>query len=138
MDGVCLDDNPCADVTCAHGCVRGRCLQNRHARGPDADGDGYTRLADCDDDNAFAHPGRAEICGNATDDNCDGFIDEMPCLDPSEIDGGPGGGPGGGGPGGSGEDEGGCGCGVRSADDTSTAALVLLAIAALFRRRRHR
>jgi hypothetical protein len=115
MDGVCLDDNPCADVTCEHGCVRGRCLQNRHARGPDADGDGYPELADCDDDDPGAYPGHVEVCGNGRDDNCDGWSDERPCTEASELDGGAGGGGGGGGSGGSGEDDGGCGCEVPGA-----------------------
>lgn len=137
MDGVCMDDNPCADVECEHGCVRGRCLQNRHARGPDADGDGYPELSDCDDENPFAHPGRAEVCGNDTDDNCDGWVDERPCVDPSGSDSGPGGGGGPGGGPGDGSDDGGCGCRVPGvAGPPWSAALVFLGLVALLRRRR--
>jgi uncharacterized protein (TIGR02145 family) len=51
---------------------------------PDADGDGYTKLNpcgigsqnDCDDNDAAIHPAAVEICGNITDDNCNGVIDE--------------------------------------------------------------
>ncbi len=45
----------------------------------DADGDGYVAVAkggtDCDDGNDLIHPGATELC-NATDDNCNGKIDE--------------------------------------------------------------
>src|SRR5262249_8109756 len=60
----------------------------------DLDGDGYGKVSsgtiqactapagyvanadDCDDTKANVHPGSAEICGNAIDDNCNGAIDE--------------------------------------------------------------
>ncbi|MBN2495243.1 MAG: hypothetical protein JXR96_11665 [Deltaproteobacteria bacterium] len=55
----------------------------------DADGDGYckpayvdhelctgAREADCDDGDADVHPGAAERCENAIDDDCDGQTDE--------------------------------------------------------------
>ena len=35
-----------------------------------------TNHSDCADSNAFVHPGASEICGNETDDNCDGIIDD--------------------------------------------------------------
>lgn len=41
----------------------------------DADGDGFTSDADCNDANAAINPGAAEIC-NGIDENCNGFIDE--------------------------------------------------------------
>jgi len=46
----------------------------------DADGDGVSPPADCDDTEASVFPGAPEIC-NALDDNCDGRIDEgcVPC-----------------------------------------------------------
>jgi hypothetical protein len=42
----------------------------------DADGDGAAWCNDCDDGNAGAHPGAAEICGNGIDDDCNGFVDD--------------------------------------------------------------
>lgn len=80
MDGACLDTNPCDQVACAHGCVRGRCLQGPNARGPDADLDGYSDLADCDDGDRLANPGLPEVCATGADENCDGHVDEPGCV----------------------------------------------------------
>ena len=44
--------------------------------GLDQDGDGYIWCKDCDDTTAATHPGASEICGNQTDDNCNGLYDE--------------------------------------------------------------
>ena len=139
MDGECLDTNPCADVTCVHGCVRGRCLQNRHARGPDEDGDGYSDVADCDDDDPFAHPGRPEVCDDGDDDDCDGFVDEAGCerlggdagtttLPDGRVVGLDGG------AGGAGGEEGGCGCRAGGGAPTPWWGLALAAL--LWRRRK--
>jgi len=78
-DGVCLDDNPCDRISCEHGCLRGLCLQNRNARGPDLDGDGYSDVADCDDTDPDTTPDSPEICADGEDDDCDGTIDEVDC-----------------------------------------------------------
>ena len=46
------------------------------ALGPvDMDADTYSDTTDCDDDDPLTHPGATEVC-NATDDDCDGLIDE--------------------------------------------------------------
>ncbi len=50
------------------------CQQN--GSGADQDGDGYIWCKDCDDTAATTHPGASEICGNQTDDNCNGLYDE--------------------------------------------------------------
>ena len=38
----------------------------------DADGDGHPFCVDCNDGDASAHPGAAEICGDGRDQSCDG------------------------------------------------------------------
>jgi len=62
----------------------------------DDDGDGARVDTDCDDANADVHPGALELCGDAIDQDCNGFDSacEMPVL-------GSGGSSGGGGSGGS-------------------------------------
>jgi len=43
---------------------------------PDADGDGYTALEDCDDDNAAVYPDAPELC-DELDNDCDDVVDEF-------------------------------------------------------------
>ncbi len=58
------------------GCANGVCVATSVSG--DSDGDGYTTTAgasaDCNDANAFVHPGQTEVC-NGLDDNCDGTTD---------------------------------------------------------------
>lgn len=144
MDGVCSDANPCRGVSCEHGCHNGRCLQNRHARGPDADGDGFSELADCDDTNIEVHPDRLELCGNLVDDNCDGRIDEDGCMGTSGSDAGLDTDSGPGTDTGTGEDtgsrEGGvtAGCGCRVSTGSLPHPILLLVGMGLFIRRRRK
>jgi hypothetical protein len=44
--------------------------------GDDRDGDGVRWCDDCRDDDASVHPGRAEVCGNGIDDDCNGLVDD--------------------------------------------------------------
>jgi hypothetical protein len=89
-NGKCLEQNPCAGLNCKRGCKNGRCLQPPSTPGVDQDGDGFPYAADCDDSNALVNPNRPEICGNGLDDNCDGWIDEASCQNPSGGGGVPG------------------------------------------------
>jgi MYXO-CTERM domain-containing protein len=130
----CVDDNPCADVTCEYGCLFGLCLQGPDARGEDKDGDGFGVLSDCDDDNDQVFPGQDEICDNAIDDDCDGFADN--CNGTNFGGGGtapsdpPANTPANG-------DDGGCGCRLVGSHDRSDGWVgLLLGLAALVRRRR--
>ena len=67
----------------------------------DGDGDGYgdssklvaacsapanyvSEAGDCDDANAFATPGRDEICATPYDDDCDGTVNESAAIDATE------------------------------------------------------
>ncbi len=42
----------------------------------DSDGDGSCASVDCDDSDATAYPGAAELCGDSVDNDCDGSVDE--------------------------------------------------------------
>ena len=73
----CLVNSDCGEGECTLlECVAGACVP----AGPrfDADGDGFAPAPcgpDCDDANASAFPNSNELC-NASDDDCDGRIDE--------------------------------------------------------------
>lgn len=47
---------------------------------PDADGDGFSAIEDCDDSNPQSNPGRLERC-DGVDDDCDGTTDEDDAVD---------------------------------------------------------
>jgi VCBS repeat-containing protein len=49
--------------------------ENTHDINMDVDGDGYTRVTDCDDHDTATYPGAAELC-DGKDNNCNGQIDD--------------------------------------------------------------
>ena len=49
-------------------------------------GSAYTG-ADCDDTDDAIYPGAVEVCGDGTDNNCDGLAEEGCCSDAGDIDG---------------------------------------------------
>lgn len=79
---------PCvfgSDEQCA-ACIEANCLADFQvcAGIVDNDGDGFTTLSDCDDNNPLVYPG-APGTGEGIDNNCDGVIDgdelaPVPCL----------------------------------------------------------
>lgn len=46
----------------------------------DGDGDGSGPPCDCDDANPLRSPELPEVIGDGIDNDCDGFIDELPCF----------------------------------------------------------
>lgn len=84
----CLFDGQCASPD---SCIVGYCGPNGmceyYLRDQDEDGyvDAFCGGNDCNDLNPLAHPGRAEICTDGTDNNCNGVAD---CFDPA-CQGGP-------------------------------------------------
>ncbi|MCA9614160.1 MAG: putative metal-binding motif-containing protein, partial [Myxococcales bacterium] len=96
-DGVCFTGGTCdatrgcmgaREVNCSDGnpCTTDSCVAGEGCRNVETDGDmdGFALSAmgrcggdDCDDSNAAIYPGATELC-NATDDDCDGRVDEDP------------------------------------------------------------
>lgn len=79
---TCQDDNPCTIDRCIEatkGC-------EHVARDADGDGDPDDHCVaakDCDDTDPAVSSTRAEVCGNLRDDDCDGTVDEQPCVVPA-------------------------------------------------------
>jgi len=78
-------------VSCSvNACDIARCVEATKscahtARDVDQDGDPDSHCApghDCDDLNPNVSSLHAEVCSNGIDDNCNGQIDEMPCVTP--------------------------------------------------------
>lgn len=53
----------------------------------DLDMDGFPSDVDCNDNDASIHPNAPEICEDGIDNNCDGQVDELPCLVDADLDG---------------------------------------------------
>jgi hypothetical protein len=58
-------------INCIHGAY---VTASGTATTVDADGDGFSLLNDCNDNNAAVNPNAVEIDGNAIDENCDGIF----------------------------------------------------------------
>lgn len=67
----CSGDSECES---SKSCIEGKCVID------DKDKDGFSSKRDCNDNNKRIFPGASEVCDNGIDDNCDGNIDEKPCI----------------------------------------------------------
>ncbi len=88
---------PGAVVDCSSGdtCTIDTCIEATHdckhaPRDVDRDGDPTASCTsvggkDCDDHDPTVSSKLGEVCGNAKDDNCDGKIDESPCITPDHA-----------------------------------------------------
>ena len=77
----CGDKDPCSIDSCDEASQTCKHVLR------DADGDGdpdihCTGGHDCDDSDPTVSSHAMEICGNGKDDNCDGQVDEEPCVSP--------------------------------------------------------
>jgi hypothetical protein len=79
----CSDDDTCTVDTCVE--ATQSCQHEPRDADEDGDPDGNCGGGDCDDADPFVSSAAAEICGNGSDDNCDGDVDEPGCT-PSEHD----------------------------------------------------
>jgi hypothetical protein len=78
---ACDNSNPCTIATCVE--TSKSC--SYVPRDVDQDGDPDAHCVpnrDCDDLDPNVSSLHAEVCGNGIDDNCNGLIDEMPCVVP--------------------------------------------------------
>jgi hypothetical protein len=77
---TCGDRNTCTIDTCIE--ETQSCVHELR----DADGDGDPTFdctgTDCDDSDPYVSGEASERCGNQTDDDCDGDMDESDCVDP--------------------------------------------------------
>jgi hypothetical protein len=83
---------PAIDCSGTDECLIGACQEatrtcKQTPRDADGDGDPTAECGsyghDCNDRDPTVSSKAAEICGNGVDDNCNGMIDEMPCVSPT-------------------------------------------------------
>ncbi len=80
---------PVVDCSTSDYCSIDSCVEATHScahqrRDADQDGDPTSACGggDCDDRDPTVSSKVAEVCGNHKDDNCNGLIDETPCVSP--------------------------------------------------------
>lgn len=79
---TCQDDSPCTIDKCIE--ASRTCEHALRDSDGDGDPDGHcTTNGDCDDTDPTVSTKRQEICNNLKDDNCNGSIDEEPCVVPA-------------------------------------------------------
>ncbi|NMB74601.1 MAG: matrixin family metalloprotease [Myxococcales bacterium] len=82
LTGPCDDGNAC---TTGDTCTGGQCVGSPRDQDGDTFGDRACGGTDCNDTNPQIYPGRAEVCGNSLDDNCNDIVDEG-CASCTAID----------------------------------------------------
>ncbi|MDF3067681.1 MAG: uncharacterized protein K0R38_3282 [Polyangiaceae bacterium] len=78
---ACSDNSTCTIDTCDEATKSCR----HDPRDADGDGDPVRNCGgrDCDDDDPLVGSGSTEVCGNRSDDDCDGSVDELDCSSPA-------------------------------------------------------
>ncbi len=84
---------PVIDCSSGDTCMIDRCVEATHGcthvpRDVDGDGDPTNACPaeggkDCDDHDPTVNSKTQEVCANGKDDNCNGTVDESPCLSPA-------------------------------------------------------
>jgi hypothetical protein len=77
----CSDGNSCDIATCVE--ATKSCAYSPRDVDQDGDPDGHCPSGrDCNDLDPNVSSLHPEVCGNGIDDNCNGLVDEMPCVTP--------------------------------------------------------
>ena len=79
---TCQDDNPCTIDRCVEA-TKGCEHKERDVDGDGDPDDHCVGKRDCDDLDPTVSSLHKEVCGNFKDDNCDGQIDEVGCVQPA-------------------------------------------------------
>jgi hypothetical protein len=79
---TCQDGDPCTVDACVESSQS--CTHTPRDADADGDPDGHCPPGkDCNDADPTVSSKHAEVCANGKDDNCDGRIDETPCVEPA-------------------------------------------------------